>query len=190
MRKGWEMTQEAFDRLLSWLHKDRETAGIRYEEIRSGLIKVFKYRGCSEPELLTDETINRVSEKGADFIDNYEGRPEAYFFAVANIVYLESVTLRKEINHDDFSRFAANGNDETKETYLECLDSCLNKLNNDDRRIVVNYYCYQKQAKIKNRQALAQEFEIKINTLRIRAYRLRKSLKQCVQRCLKRKEEI
>ncbi|HEY7785163.1 MAG TPA: hypothetical protein VIB00_10575, partial [Pyrinomonadaceae bacterium] len=61
MNKDWVLTQESFDALLHWLDPQRDRAGLRYEEIRRSLIKIFACRGCAEPEDLADETINRVS---------------------------------------------------------------------------------------------------------------------------------
>ena len=63
MNKNWSLSQEAFDALLDWLDSDREQAGIKYEQIRSRLIKIFTGRGCVDPEDLADETINRVTRK-------------------------------------------------------------------------------------------------------------------------------
>ena len=49
--------------MLAWLDSDRERAGQKYEEIRCGLIKIFVCQGCTDPEGLADETINRVIRK-------------------------------------------------------------------------------------------------------------------------------
>jgi len=66
-----DLTQEAFDRLLAWLDRDRERAGQRYEEIRSQLIKIFVCRGCVASEELADLTINRVAGKLQEIVDSY-----------------------------------------------------------------------------------------------------------------------
>jgi hypothetical protein len=50
MNKNWVLSQEAFDALLDWLDPDREQAGIKYEQIRLRLIKIFTGRGCSDAE--------------------------------------------------------------------------------------------------------------------------------------------
>lgn len=89
-------TQESFDKLLAWLHPDREQAGQRYEDIRRKLIKLFLSRGCNQPEELTDETINRVAQKIDKILEEYVGDPEYYFFAVARRVCRGSLPPRKE----------------------------------------------------------------------------------------------
>jgi len=59
----WSLTQEAFDRLLQWLDQDRDEAGLKYESIRSKLIRIFKRYGWTTAEDLADESINRVTQK-------------------------------------------------------------------------------------------------------------------------------
>ena len=41
-RRKWVLTQESFDNLLASLGDDRESAGERYLEIRSNLIRFFE----------------------------------------------------------------------------------------------------------------------------------------------------
>ena len=45
MTKKVEISQDNFEKLLDWLHSDRETAGQIYESIRDRLIKIFHARG-------------------------------------------------------------------------------------------------------------------------------------------------
>ena len=69
----------------------------------------------------------------------------------------------------------------------ECLQSCLQKLSSENRKLILAYYAKEKQAKIDNRNELAQQFGISVQTLRVKVYRLRGSLEDCIVRCLKRK---
>src|SRR5262252_5862531 len=84
-----ELTPETFAQLLNWLAPDPDRAGEKYEQIRRGLIKIFRCRGSSIPEELADETINRVAGKLAEIVTNYVGEPGSYFYAVADKIYLE-----------------------------------------------------------------------------------------------------
>ena len=70
-----DLTEDTLDRLLHWLDRDRDRAGQRYEQIRSGLIKVFLCRGSVDPEELADETINRVAKKVLEIAESYVGDP-------------------------------------------------------------------------------------------------------------------
>jgi hypothetical protein len=86
-RDKWALTPESFDRLLSWLHHDREQAGLKYEEIHAALIRRFRQLGCSDPEELANLTIDRVAEKLPKIIDTYEGDPGAIFL-LGRLVHL------------------------------------------------------------------------------------------------------
>src|SRR2546426_439546 len=102
MNKEWALTQDAFDRLLDWLNADRNRAGIRYEEIRSRLIKVFIGRGCMAAEDLADETINRVAARIGDVTRDYEGDPASYFYGVCQNVHFEYVRKKDALDTRDF----------------------------------------------------------------------------------------
>jgi DNA-directed RNA polymerase specialized sigma24 family protein len=82
------LKQEDFEKLLAWLHPNREQAGQKYETIRESLIKVFSWRGYNDAEDLADEVITRVAAKTRDLADSYVGDPALYFYGVAkNVVH-------------------------------------------------------------------------------------------------------
>jgi DNA-directed RNA polymerase specialized sigma24 family protein len=189
MKRNWVLTQEAFDKLLDWLDSDRDEAGRKYETIRLRLIKIFTCRGCFAAEELTDEIINRVAVKVADPAFVYEGDPALYFYAFAPNLqqeYLRKSRLRADdVSDEDSHMFAAAiepADDEQPE--LECLDRCLDHLPAENRRLVLEYYQDERQAKINHRKQLAIEFGIAVNALRIRAHRIRRALEQCVRDCV------
>lgn len=182
MNKGWVLTQESFDALLSWLHPQREQAGQKYEEIRLRLIKIFTCRGCSESEDLADETINRVSKRLPDIKNEYTGEPARYFYGVANKVHLEY--LRKPTPPIPPSLEDSDGDSDQIETEYECLERCIEKLTPDNRELVLQYYQDDKRAKIDHRKRLAEQLGVAINALRIRAFRARAALQKCVHDCL------
>jgi hypothetical protein len=41
MKKEWVLTKESFEALLAWLDANPEAAAIKYEQIRTRLIKIF-----------------------------------------------------------------------------------------------------------------------------------------------------
>jgi RNA polymerase sigma factor (sigma-70 family) len=179
MTKEWSPTQEAFNNLLAWLDKDRNRAGYRYEEIRRNLIRIFARRGCPIAEDLTDETINRVTEKAVEIAPSYVGDPGLYFYRVARNVYLEYV--KKQPN-----RLPIPPSDpiKEKEDRLNCLDHCLENLDASSRDLILAYYSDEKRAKIDNRKELAARLGITINTVRMRAHRIKITLQECVGDCL------
>ena len=84
----WTLTEEAFNLFLTRLHPDREQAGQGYEALRLKLNYFFEARRCPMPEMLVDETINRLIRKisGGEQILSLD----CYAFKVAKYVYLES----------------------------------------------------------------------------------------------------
>jgi RNA polymerase sigma factor (sigma-70 family) len=181
MKNEWDLTQDAFDRFLTWLDPNRERAAKKYEEIRRKLIKIFTCRGCAEAEDLTDETINRVIRKAQDMIDSYVGDPALYFYGVARNVHLEHVRKSPAtlpLPPADLP--------EQKELESECLEKCMGQLSDEQRHWVLEYYKDEKRAKIDHRKEMAERLGIAPNALRIRMHRIRASLQNCVGSCLER----
>lgn len=179
MNKEWSLTQAALDELLTWLDPDREKAGEKYETIRTRLIKVFACRGCAEAEDLADETINRVASKLSKVADDYHGDPALFFYGVAKMIRHEYV--RKSSRH--VAPPTAALPDDLEDEY-ECLEKCMRALLPKQRNLVLQYYREDKRAKIDNRKRLAQQLDITMNALSIRAHRIKLALQQCVEACL------
>ena len=179
-KKGWDLSQEAFDQLLFWLNPDREAAGTKYEEIRRRLIKIFTCRGCLTPQDLADDTINRVAKRVSEIAPSYVGDPALYFLGVAHNVCLEYFRKKPEPEPpppDDPS--------EQKEKVDECLEECMQRLTPKTRELILDYYREEKHSKIDHRKELAQQLGIAMNALRIQAHRIRAKLQECVFDCLK-----
>ena len=180
MKEPRPLTQEAFDQLLDWLDPDREEAGKKYEAIRLRLIKIFTCRGCLDPESLADKTIDRVSTKIATLAD-YQGDKALYFYGVAQNVFLES--LRKKPAPPP-PQPPIEVDKQAEERQFECLESCMDGLSEENRRLVIEYYSDTGTRKIFRRRSLADEMGVTVNALRIRAHRLRTQLKVCVFSCI------
>jgi DNA-directed RNA polymerase specialized sigma24 family protein len=178
-RKLHILEQEEFEQLLRWLDPDPERAGSNYEEIRWRLIAILASRGCRSPEELADETIDRVARRVADIQDTYVGEKALYFLGVMNNVHHEYLKrpalLPPPVAADDV---------DTREKTHACLESCLQKLSPNSRKLIERYYAADKQAKIDLRKLIAMEFGIGINTLRLRALRIREKLQTCIERCV------
>jgi DNA-directed RNA polymerase specialized sigma24 family protein len=188
MKKGWILTQESFDTLLDWLDQDRERAGYKYESIRVRLIKIFTARGCAEPDELADETFNRVTSKLHEVASQWQGDPALYCYKVAQYVFQEWVrTARRwgDMPEQDPSITPPllDGNDDA-DIYGECLVKCMAKLQEKDRTLVIEYHQPKGRAKIERHKHMAFGMGIAANALRIRACRIRRQLKNCVQNCV------
>lgn len=184
MKKDWELTEEAFNTFLCWLHADRKEAGKIYEQIRRHLIVIFKCKGCAEAEELTDEAINRVIKQAPRLIETYVGKPIPYFVTVANHLFLEYIAKRPTQSELPPDLPQPPTPDPEEEREYECLESCMQELKQSDHDFVLQYYQENKQAKIDHRKILARQKGVKPNALRIRAFRIRQKLQKCIDACL------
>jgi RNA polymerase sigma factor (sigma-70 family) len=182
------MMKEQFNALLDWLDPDRERAGEKYENIRQGLINVFMWNLCGDAEGMTDETINRVARKLPELRETYKGDPALYFYGVAKRLTLERRRMmRAEVPLEQAHNVAAPAAPEEEddgERVYECLWQCMQRLTPANRQLFVAYYLNEKQGKIDSRKELARSLEIEPNALRVRVYRIRAALEECIEGCL------
>ena len=183
----WTLTQEAFDKLLIALGGDRESGSEKYLEIRNNLTRFFEWRGCSFPEDHADETVNRIAKKVAEGEEILN--PSGYAMGVARLLFLEIMkSQQREQSALNEMGTAGEGYVEPDdgENRLECLQNCLQTLSPDNRELILQYYQGEKSEKIQNRKKLIERLGIPINTLRMRALRLRERLEACMEECVSR----
>jgi DNA-directed RNA polymerase specialized sigma24 family protein len=188
------LTSEAFSKLLARLDADRERAGERYEDLRRTLIKFFEWRGTPFPEEYADETFNRVArrlDEGVE-IKNLGG----YCYEVARLVCLEvgkgSDGKREPLEANTQSAAVADDAESAveRERLLDCLERCLNRLPDESRALIVEYYRDDKRDRIERRRSLAEALGLRREALANRAQRLRDKLERCVTRCAGEKTAI
>lgn len=194
------LTPEAFERFLNSLDIDRDRAGEKYENLRVKLLRFFEWRGAIHPDLLADETLDRVSRKiiQGEVIYDIPG----YVYGVARFVLRESweKLQRERASHDsvDLSTVADHHANELEEITIEnegerltqCLDHCLDSLPAESRELILGYYQLERGAKIQNRRQLADRLGIPMNALRIRVFRIRERLETCVRNCLDKQGRV
>src|SRR5215203_3030783 len=184
---------ESFEEILAWLNPDREVAATMYVQLHHDLAKILTFRGCADPEGLTDEVFDRVAKKVHDVRSAYVGDPRLYFRAVANNLVKEELKKAKtqvSLEGTELREPTTIESDEdSAEDIEECLRSCLQKLSAENRKLIVEYFAKEKQAKIDHRSELAQQFGISVENLRVKVYRIRVSLQGCIERCLKSKAQ-
>jgi RNA polymerase sigma factor (sigma-70 family) len=190
MARNSAIPPESFHEILAWLNPDRDVAAQMYVQLRHDLAKLFMWGRCSDPEGMTDETFDRVAKKVHAVRQSYQGDPRLYFRAVANNLIKENFKkIKTQVSLDDIDPPEQQSIEIAEETadIEDCLQSCLRKLDNEKRKLILAYYAKEKQAKIDHRHELAQGFGISAETLRVRVFRIRASLEECIVRCLKRK---
>lgn len=182
---------ESFDEILAWLNPDRDRAASMYLQIRADLTRIFTFNNCSDPEGLTDETFDRLAKKIHELRQTYEGDPRLYLYGIArNLIKEELKKVKTQTSLDDFEA-PANTVDETEQETAEmredCLRSCLKKLSAEKRKLILGYYSKEKQEKIELRARLAKQLGTNVETLRVRVFRIRAALEECIEQCIDRK---
>jgi RNA polymerase sigma factor (sigma-70 family) len=182
------MPVDSFDEILAWLDPDRELAASIYIELRHALVKIFAWNHCADPEGMTDETFDRVAKQVHDLRSTFEGDPKLFFYGVARNLIREhhkKIKLHIPIDGVDLPGPPLEEEDEESAGLLEdCLESCLGELSSEKRKLILAYYAKEKQAKIDHRSEMARQLGISMETLRVRAYRIRATVEACIERCL------
>ena len=183
--RKWTLTPEAFDNLLAAFDSDRDNAAKKYLEIRSNLVRFFEWRGCPFPEDHADETFNRVARKIAEGEEIQ--KPAGYVMGVARLLVLEtikSVSKQRGALGEYQQTHSEMADVPDSEARIDCLQKCLQQLSSDNRELIIQYYQGDKREKIENRRKLGERLGVAINTLRMRAQRLRERLQGCVEECV------
>lgn len=192
MARGSAIPPESFEEILAWLNPDRDVAGAMYVQLRHDLAKLFIWGRCADPEGLTDEVLDRVAKKIHEVKPGYAGDPRLYFLAVANNIIKENyrkIKTHASLTEIDLSQQLTTENEQENADIQDCLEMCLQRLSSDRRELIMQYYAKEKQAKIDHRSELAQRFGISVETLRVRVFRIRASLEECIERCVERKSQ-
>jgi len=190
MARDSSIPPESFDEILAWLNPDRDVAGSIYVQLREDLTKIFTWNRCADPEGLTDEVFDRVAKKVHHLKDSYVGDPKLYFYGVArNLIKEVPKKVKMQTSLQGTEPASDPRHELEQETAMmreDCLRSCLQKLRKDKRELILEYYAKDKQAKIDHRTEMAERLGITVETLRVKAYRIRATLEQCIERCLER----
>ena len=118
----------------------------------------------------------------------------AYAIGIARFV-LQEASARRPIASLDAEGVpppstSAPSMDDDAERRAACLDSCLEQLPHPNRDLVLRYYEGEGQAKIAQRRALAASLEITDRALRLRIFRLRDTLHECVHGCVSTRQRV
>ena len=183
------LMQEDFETLLSLLASNREEAGAKYEELRKGLMRYFYLKGSSEPETLADETITRASAKISKLITDQNFQLQRYFYAIAVKVFLEYLKKEKKTKvyyseGRQYNHWQNLDESEYDESKYACLEKCLTKISADEKELVIGYFSKKGGESIAHRRKMAKRFNLKVENLHVRIFRLKKVLRNCVEKCM------
>jgi DNA-directed RNA polymerase specialized sigma24 family protein len=146
------------------------------------LIRFFQWRGAPFPDDHADETINRIAKR---IWEKEEIRnPDSYYLGVARMLLLEinreRVRERQALTEMPFSLFSSLESDDCDER-IDSLRNCLQHLSDENRQLILQYYHGEKAEKIESRRRLSERLGISVNTLRMRALRIREELQRCAE---------
>jgi hypothetical protein len=178
-----ETKKSGEEALLQFLGIGEDELDTKYQEIRRKLIHFFVYRGSSDFEELADRTIFEVVKDCGKVADSYVGDPMLWIWGVARNILRGSNEKRPPS-----PPMPEPDPPEEKEARDECLRRCMEeKLAEVDRALIVQYYQGDRGEKIANRKRLALLLNTTENGLRLKAHRVRNTLRKCVSMCLKSK---
>lgn len=189
-------TRKGFTLLLSNLNPVPDGAAEKYEELRLRLVKYFELSyDCPEvrADELADKTLDRVAlklEQGTVI-----EKIGAYARRIADYIWLENKDILREDSLDERLAEVSDKDEEIKELDERklCLRQCLNTAfkNRTDHNLVIEYlYGAEGEKNKDHRKKLAQSLGISSNTLKVRAFRLRRALEKCVKECVKKKKAL
>jgi DNA-directed RNA polymerase specialized sigma24 family protein len=183
------LNPEQFEVLLRQLGPDRDLAGARYEQLRRRLVTILTYRGCTHPEEVADETMDRVARRLSEVRPGTEiGDPTRFVFGVAWNVAREWIRRQRTVPLPDGWDPADPGQAEvlapTSDLGHGCLDRCLRCLPRQDKEVVLTYYQEEGLAKIRHRAMVARQLKVSQNALRLRIHRITLRLRECVFHCV------
>lgn len=186
-KTDWVLTQGAFRQFLDWIDGGTDSGGHRYLEIRRRLVLYFDRKDCLSPDELADETLNRVARRLEEEGTISSDSPAHYCYIVARFVFLESLRGRRHESLQDKFAAVSDSNEEKQkaEQQSNCLEECMQKLDTQERLLIINYYKGEQRAKIEKRKAMAAKLGVSTNALAIRACRIREKLEACMRKCLR-----
>ena len=195
-KRDWSPSRDAFQRFLEWIDEGTDSRGEKYLEMRRRLVSYFDRKNCVSPHELADETLNRVARRLEEEGEISTTTPARYCYTVAKFVFLEhlrsfenrqssldDVTTSSHLSLDPAAVIELEAIRNRKELMLECLETCLNRLDEGNRELISQYYQGEQRQKIENRRALASRLGLTSNALTIRACRVREKLETCVTKC-------
>lgn len=181
MKKERSPTPEEYEKLLLWFHDDQNIAGESLTKIQTRLIQIFTARQCIDADELAYEVINRVAVRIDSVREKY---PTAALCCLAFVEHVYQEWLRDQIKRNKAKEPPKPRASEELEREDRCLTKCLANLEDADRRLFVRYFGGEGRARIEAREVLAKELGLTPNALRIKAHRLRKRMRLCIEECL------
>lgn len=160
------------DVLREFFDADPDRCRVQYADLRARLKKYFDWRGCRNPDELTDETITRAVQRIT------EGAPVAdlmhYCYGIARFIRMEEWKKRHElVVTTDLEGASASMDASASLEQTILAKECLRMVPPDEEILLREYFWG-------DRNDLADRLHITPNALRIRIYRILEKIRQLV----------
>ena len=172
------LTADGLEQLLRALDHDRDTAAREYSRLRDRIAGLLRWWGAADSDDLADATLDRVARTLARGKVVPRTSLSSYVQGVARMIFYESARAerRRQVSEQ---HALLHDHPAVTDPLLDCLDSCLDRLQPGERDLMLRYYGQGRQHVI--RRELAEELGISSTALRLRAHRLRERLEREVR---------
>ncbi|CAN5382097.1 hypothetical protein BH10ACI1_BH10ACI1_12330 [soil metagenome] len=176
------LTADSYSLLLRAFSADEKSAVAAYTKLRASLVRFFQIKGDVAPEESADETIERVAAKLGETVQIED--LTKYSFGTARLVFLENLrkSQKQKKAFEDF-RWAneLQKNDEEADDFAPFRE-CFESLPDAEKNILQKYFEDLPYAKLnENRQKLTGKLGVSVNNLRLKIFRMRRRLEDCVR---------
>ncbi len=188
MKERYELGQKDFDALLGLFSANREEAGEKYEQVRRGLVRFFQFKGCSDPQSLTDETINRVAAKLGAYDPSKCSGPVSYFYGFASNIlkeYRRNISRESALDEKQFIVSPLVPDEVENEPEMIKLRRCIEELEGNEKALVLEYYGRERQERIDTRRRICDRLNCSAAALYTRISRIKNSIRACIEACSK-----
>jgi DNA-directed RNA polymerase specialized sigma24 family protein len=185
------MQRESLDKILDLLGgPNEEAAAIEYRKLHLRLSRFFEWNGVEDPEALADEAIDRLGRRALEeAVTERIRNPSAFVLGIARLILREEIRRQQRtveaIRHLEIQGEVSTSEDEAMD---EALKHCLEKLSHERRRLLLEYYTYSGNEKVRKRQRLTEELGLTVNSLRNRVLRARQDMEACMRKFLSKEK--
>ena len=175
------LNAKSYSLLLKALSPNEEAAASLFIKLRDSLVRFFELKGDVDPIQSADETLDRVSTKLQSVVIEEMTR---YSFGVARLIFLENLRKlqREEKALKDYSidndRQASTDDDDP----YAWMRDCFGELPDESKGLLSAYFADMPRNELdEERERLAGSMGVSLNSLRLKVFRLRRRLEDCVR---------
>ncbi|HUR98011.1 MAG TPA: hypothetical protein VMZ26_08115, partial [Pyrinomonadaceae bacterium] len=173
---------QSYPMLLAALSSDAQGAPEAYLKLRCALVRFFQLKGVDDAEKAADETVDRVSAKLGEGVLVQD--PVKYSFGVARLVFLEDLRKTEKTKkalrefRSESERLSVAGD----EDYYAHMRECFTKLSETNQTLLRSYFADLPRTQLdEQRRQIALGLGGSVNSVRLKIFRLRRQLEDCVR---------